>query len=39
MSGDDQRFLEAGMDAYLSKPIEPESLFATLDALLTHETA
>jgi CheY-like chemotaxis protein len=35
MSGDEERCLAAGMDAYLSKPIEPRHLFALLDELAT----
>jgi two-component system, sensor histidine kinase and response regulator len=30
MKGDKERFLGSGMDAYVSKPIEPEALIATL---------
>ena len=33
MKGDAQRRLEAGMDAYVSKPIKPEVLFATIEAV------
>jgi CheY-like chemotaxis protein len=34
MSGDEARCLEAGMDAYLSKPIEPNALFDVVDRQL-----
>ena len=33
MRGDRERCLEAGMDGYLSKPIEQDELFRTMDAL------
>lgn len=32
MSGDRERCLEAGMDGYLSKPIQPAELFAVLES-------
>jgi signal transduction histidine kinase/CheY-like chemotaxis protein len=32
MAGDAQRCLDAGMDAYLSKPIKSDALFETLDS-------
>jgi CheY-like chemotaxis protein len=31
MKGDKERFLAAGMDDYLSKPLEPEEFFLTID--------
>jgi two-component system, sensor histidine kinase and response regulator len=34
MKGDQERCLEVGMDAYLSKPIRPEQLLATIDRLV-----
>ena len=34
MSGDEARCLAAGMDAYLSKPIEPNALFDVVERQL-----
>ena len=34
MKGDAEKFLEAGMDDYVSKPIEPQVLFACIDRVL-----
>jgi PAS domain S-box-containing protein len=34
MKGDKERCLEAGMDGYVSKPIDIEQLFATIDGVL-----
>ncbi len=34
MKGDEQRCLESGMDAYISKPIAPELLFETIERLV-----
>jgi len=31
MKGDDARCLAAGMDAYLSKPIQPDELFELIE--------
>ena len=33
LNSDRERFLEAGMDGYLTKPIRPEELFATIEAV------
>jgi two-component system, sensor histidine kinase and response regulator len=35
MSGDKERCLEAGMDAYVSKPLRPGELLATVDGVVT----
>jgi two-component system, sensor histidine kinase and response regulator len=35
MTGDRERCLEAGMDAYVSKPLRPDELLATVDAVVT----
>ncbi len=34
MKGDQERFLAAGMDAYVAKPIKPQVLYDTIEALL-----
>jgi CheY-like chemotaxis protein len=34
MKGDCERCLQAGMDAYLAKPIQPQELFETIGRLL-----
>ena len=34
MAGDEARCLAAGMDAYLSKPIQPDGLFDVIDRYL-----
>ncbi len=40
MAGDREQCLAAGMDAYVSKPLRPEELFSTIDALCaTHGAA
>jgi two-component system sensor histidine kinase/response regulator len=39
MSGDEARCLAAGMDAYISKPIEPNALFDVVDRVLLASTA
>lgn len=33
---DVQRSMQAGLDAHLSKPVEPDILFETLEELLHH---
>ena len=33
MKGDEERCLEAGMDAYIAKPIRPDSLFQLIERL------
>ena len=35
---DVQRSLQAGLNAHLSKPVQPEALFKTLEGLITDET-
>ena len=35
MTGDRERCLEAGMDGYVSKPLRPDELLATVDGLVT----
>ncbi len=37
MEGDKERCLDAGMDGYVAKPINPEELFATIDDVLRHK--
>jgi len=39
MSGDEARCLAAGMDAYLSKPIDPNALFDVVDRQLLASAA
>jgi two-component system, sensor histidine kinase and response regulator len=34
MKGDEERCLAAGMDAYVSKPIHVEEVFAAIDRVL-----
>jgi signal transduction histidine kinase/CheY-like chemotaxis protein len=34
MKGDAEKFLEAGMDDYVSKPVEPQLLYACIDRVL-----
>ena len=39
LKGDKERFIDIGMDAYLSKPVEPQELLETLYRFLTHKSA
>ena len=34
VKGDRERCLRAGMDGYVTKPIDPQSLFKTIDYLV-----
>jgi CheY-like chemotaxis protein len=34
MKGDEERCLAGGMDGYVSKPIQSEQLFATIDGVV-----
>ncbi len=36
MKGDREKFLNAGMTAYVSKPIQPEILFETIQRIMAH---
>jgi two-component system, sensor histidine kinase and response regulator len=36
MKGDKERCLAAGMDGYITKPIEPKELFGTVDSIVEH---
>jgi CheY-like chemotaxis protein len=35
MSGDQQRFLQSGMDGYISKPVRPQELFDAIEDVLS----
>jgi two-component system sensor histidine kinase/response regulator len=35
MTGDRQRFLESGMDGYVSKPVHSQELLATIESVLS----
>ena len=37
MSGDKERCIDAGMNGYVSKPVQPVSLVATIERFLNHE--
>jgi PAS domain S-box-containing protein len=37
LEGDEQRFLNAGFDNYLSKPLQPQKLQKILEAIVPHE--
>jgi two-component system sensor histidine kinase/response regulator len=37
LRGDEERCLQAGMDGYVSKPVEPARLWEVIDAVLGHE--
>jgi two-component system, sensor histidine kinase and response regulator len=39
LKGDQERCLEAGMDAYIAKPIRTKELFAAIEALLDRNGA
>ena len=39
MAGDRERCLEAGMDGYVSKPIQPQVLFDTISSVVAHWAA
>ena len=34
LKGDEERYLAAGMDAYISKPVRPNEMFATIEKTL-----
>jgi CheY-like chemotaxis protein len=37
MKGDEERCLAAGMDGYVSKPFQPEAVFATIDRVVSRD--
>lgn len=37
MNGDEARYLDAGMDAYISKPFDKDVLYETIEALVHHD--
>jgi len=37
MSGDKKKYLKAGMDAYVSKPVRPAELFCAIDKILAND--
>jgi CheY-like chemotaxis protein len=39
LKGDNERFLSAGMDGYISKPFQQQELFQTLEAVKASVTA
>jgi CheY-like chemotaxis protein len=39
MKGDQERCLAAGMDGYVSKPFQAEEMFATIDRVLSDDSA
>ena len=39
MTGDRERYLDAGMDAYVSKPLRPDALLAAIDGLIGSEAS
>ena len=39
MAGDRERFLEAGMNDYIAKPIDPDALLETIDRIAEHARA